>query len=371
MKNLAILITIFFTNLVLGQIIYEPIFIDQCTNEKEDIIFWYLTDSNNTYYSNESYFEKSIELPRYGKYTLHYGIMGDKSKVISIKMDSVKDTMLIKRLSLQIHISNPPHSEYMNCDSLANGKVIDYYYDGTKRMQGIFKNGQLVDTLFTYYRNGNLSEVLIDKEKFWKRVSYFENQKIKSIYDSRKNYEKEYFPNGQLKKMKKWRKKKSRYAKIMEYFEDGSLKMKRGNKRLRQFNEDGVLIERIKRKEILIFDRLFSKNLRRNKFYEYKWKTYDSTGALKRKIIFDGIGFTMNPFPDSIQQINGYLLDKIIFYKKGIEFKKVSIKDDYNYKNYKHIYTLYFYRKKRNQWVKEKEITSNDIYALINEYSKS
>lgn len=343
-----------------GQIIYKPIFINQCTKEIENDVFWYLTDSTKTY-GIENYESKPVELPKAGSYNLHFNF--DNPIIVEITENNAnRDTILLKRLELMIYVSNPPRSNYFDCGNLANGKVNDLYANGKIRTKGVFKDGQPIDTLFEYHRNGKLSELFIPEKK-WKRITYFDNGQIQSIYDTKKRFENKYFLNGQLKKEEKWNR---RYiSKKIEYDENGNISKIANKKEQKKFNQRGILIEKIQRKEILVIDRIFAKNAydRHNKFYEYKWETFDDKGIIKRNITFDSNGFLMSPYPDSINQIDDYFFNKISFYENGKESKKIEFK--YVFENNDYIKKMFFYRKEEDVWIEEKTVTANKVNILL------
>lgn len=359
--SLYILFTIL-SQTMFGQITYKPIFINQCTKEIENDVFWYLTDSIETY-GIENYESKPIKLPKTGLYNLHFNTLDNTPMVVEITGNSVnRDTILLKRLELTIYVSNPPRSNYFDCGNLANGKIIDLYANGKIRTKGIFKDGQPIDTLFEYHRNGKLSELFIPKKK-WKRITYFDNGQIQSIYDTKKRFKKEYFQNGQLKKEEKWNK---RYiSKTIEYDENGNVSKIENKKEQKKFNQHGILIEKIQRKEILVFDRIFAKNAydRHNKFYEYKWEIFDEKGTIKRNITFDSHGFSMSPYPDSINQIDDYSFNKISFYENGTESKKIEFK--YVFENNDYINKMFFYRKEEDAWIEEKTVIAKKVHMQL------
>ncbi|WP_299212626.1 hypothetical protein [uncultured Aquimarina sp.] len=352
------------TQTIFGQTTYEPIFINQCTNKSENDVIWYLADSTKAY-GMENLESKPIELPKAGPYKLYVNI---DNPPITVEITSNKvnrDTIFLKKLELAIYVSNPPHSEYFDCGNLANGEVTDFYSNGNLRTKGSFKDGQPSDTLFEYHRNGKLSELFIPGKK-WKRITYFDNGQIKSIYDTKKKYEKEYHINGQLKKEEFWNRK---YIKTTEYNDIGNVIKTKNKKEQKKFNKNEIVIEKIRRKEILVFDRIFAKNKydRNNKFYEYKWDSFNDYGTIKRRIIFNESGFLGTPFPKDYTKIKDFLFEQIIFYENGKEFKKVEFK--YVKENDELIKKLVVYSKKNNQWIEEKTTTANNVYEIIAAYS--
>ncbi|MEM7659904.1 MAG: hypothetical protein AAF399_27570 [Bacteroidota bacterium] len=58
---------------IVGQITYAPVFLNQCTQEVEGEMYWYLTDSARVY-RDEEMPPKKIQLPKVGQYQLHYAL---------------------------------------------------------------------------------------------------------------------------------------------------------------------------------------------------------------------------------------------------------------------------------------------------------
>jgi len=68
------------------------------------------------------------------------------------------------------------------CDVKCNGKLVDHYSNGNKKIAGTFVNGLPVGKLKRYYCNGRIKEVSVyDKDGFLtKRTLFDENGKIKT-----------------------------------------------------------------------------------------------------------------------------------------------------------------------------------------------
>jgi len=360
MKTSFCILIILLSQTIFGQTTYEPIFINQCTNESENGVIWSLMDSSKAY-GMENPESKPIELPKAGLYNLYVNFDNPPIPVEITANKANRDTIFLKKIEFAIYVSNPPHSEYFDCGKLANGKITDFYSNGNLRTKGTFENGQPSDTLFEYHRNGKLSELFIPRKK-WKRITYFDNGQLKSVYDTKKKYEKEYHLNGQLKKEEFWYK---RYVKTTEYDELGNVIKTKNKKEQKTFNKNGIVIEKIRRKEILVFDRIFAKNKydRSNRFYEYKWDSFDENGTIKRSIIFNSHGFLMSAFPDSLKQIDEFLFEKILFYENGKESKKIEL--DYVFENNEAIKKMFVFRKEEDEWIKEKTTTANNVYNLL------
>lgn len=197
------------------------------------------------------------------------------------------------------------------------------------------------------------------------QITYHKNGKIKSILDTKKRSEKVFFPNGQLKLEKKWSRKGK--IKMKEYFQDGQLSKQQNHKTLERYNSKNIVIEKIKRKEILILERIFAKKKHgRDKFYWYEWKSFDDQGTIKRKMIFNGDHFNQSPFPQSVQQIDNFLFEEIIFYFNGKEFKKMAL-ELINQSTLSR--KLVVYRREGKKWIREKTTSIDKTQELIKNYS--
>ena len=74
-------------------------------------------------------------------------------------------------------------SEFI-CDSgKCEGVCESFYENGSTHIRGEFKDGQPIDTLFTYYSNGVVEELFIPGKRGWRMMSYYENGQLKSDYD--------------------------------------------------------------------------------------------------------------------------------------------------------------------------------------------
>lgn len=334
------------SNSLIGQITFEPTFIDPCTNKIDDNPLWVITDMVKTkWHWPDPFNSNQAILPKSGTYKIYIDF-GEPVEFTVNGNGINKDTFLTKRLVHHFYRSPHPLINYSDCDSLANGEIIDYYYNNGKiRKKGTFKNGKVIDTLFSYFKSGQQREIVIPKKKGWKRINYFKNGQIKS-------------------EEIKAKKKKST---LKEYFPNGILKRNQTHKKLEIYNQKKVVVEKMKRKEILIFERLFKKKKHgREKFYEYNWESFDDRGIIKRKIIFDSDHFDKSPFPDSVQQINDFLFEEIIFYFNGKEFKKVALELE-NRKSLSR--KLVVYRKEGKEWTRERTTSINKVHKMIENYT--
>ncbi|WP_445711478.1 toxin-antitoxin system YwqK family antitoxin [Flavobacterium sp.] len=346
------------------EIIYKPIFINQCTNEEEKNVIWDIIDLKQKKFLKKEPFDVEVLLPSLGVYELIYNI--NVSERIEIKKtETTTDTVFLEKLKLSVAISNPPFSEYIVCNTLANGRVTDYYSNGKIRAIGTFENGQLTDTLKKYDNEGVLTELQIPNKKGNRLLDYYKDGKIKVDLNYRKKQKKIYYESGKLAEYKSWKGK----IKLVSYFENGTLKRLRSPKKQEIFSKKEILVDIITRKEILKIERLFSfhRKDKNHRYYEYHWVHHDKKGAKKHEIVYYESNYSVFDFPDSIQQINQTSFDIVTFYKESIPYKKIEaiyLNEENNYSK-----QLIVYRKENEDWIEEERHSIDTIYSLIEEFT--
>jgi hypothetical protein len=371
MKQLLYTLLLFINSLSFGQdITFEPIFVSQCPETPqpdEELHFWHLIDSNNNYY-RPKIDSRSVKLPHKGKYTLSLMSLEFSVEIQISQYGHNQDTFHLNKLKLFSYISNPPTSDFMNCGGTANGKVVDHFYNGNVRLSGTFKDGQVIDTLKRYFYSGEIEEIFIPNESGNQYLYFYKNGQIKSDYNQSKRYEYFYYHTGQIKSKTKWNKKYKEKEK--QYFLNGDTQLKRNHNRLKSLYITGDKKEKIKRREVLIFDRIFfsdSPYERYHKFYKYNWNSYDSAGLLTRQIQFNDGDFGSSNFPDSIQQIDDYLFSQITFYKQGKPYIKSKVQ--YFRENETYDKKMVVYVMKNRKWIQNDIKSIDQVYKFIEQYS--
>lgn len=314
--------------------------------------------------------ESFITLNESGDY--HFGWFGNKIDsypdiFIEIKNDSLQlDTILLPKIYMSIPITNPPSAPvYSECDELADGKIIDYYYDGSKYFEGEFENGYPIDILKIYYPSGNLKEITFDKNKFFTNIIYCENGMLKELREikKRKYRAKSYYESGQLKKEEVYKK---RDVTITEYYPDGQLKLLQEKKQQLRFHENGRLRDSIFVKEKDRFKVFFMRKftMYKDRYFRVDWSSF---GNLHYQVYYSDFEYNYSniTYPDSLEQIPTYLPDSILIYKDQQLFKKLSL--DYELgKNGKYQKKLFLYVWKDEKWIEEeKYYTESKIYSLF------
>lgn len=322
--KISTLIIAFFSLIKLAhsqEIKYKPIFINQCTKEVSNEVFWWISDMNSNNYNQVDYNENTIALPTLGKYKIHFGNEED-SKLINIEKFGIsKDTFYTNRITLANYVSNPPVSEYFDCNNLANGIVKDYFYNGDLRQKGDFINGQLIDTLKTYFRNGIIKELYIPQKNKNQHIVFFENGNIKTDYNFKKKYKKEYYESGEIKKIEKWNHKFN--TEKLEYYLNGQKKIEENNTKQIEYFLNGNLKSQCTRKEVSKLKRIFSKY--KNRWYEYQCHKFDSFGNKIAFAKFNGNNFSnWNIYPVNLTEIKASQFITIIIYDNVRIIKSVD-----------------------------------------------
>ncbi len=210
------LIELFFVchlNVQAQSITFQPTFIDPCTGKVATTVTWSV-GGNGVFYDGGP--EAGTVLLQVGHYFLgvHDGFNTSLIDVEVNKRSSIKDTFYLpalkRRLGLR-HYSDPmiflekrPKKRriipgpYTICDGIANGQVVDYYYNGNKRSEGIFKNGRLVDTLKQWFRNGGLKSLEFPVNQGECLMSFYKNGNRALYIDDEKEIF--YYRNGLVEK---------------------------------------------------------------------------------------------------------------------------------------------------------------------------
>jgi antitoxin component YwqK of YwqJK toxin-antitoxin module len=260
MKTIAITTFIIIVALCNAQkVSYQPIFIDQCSKE---ILPSYTYSFMQNYGKENGHkifpFPTKYELPDTGLYCLRYGIE-DSIDVLINSYGTIIDSIYLQNVRLVSYVSNPPISEYFQCDTiLCNGLVIDYYKNDLIRIIGTFSNGQPIDTLKEFYRNGQLKNLFYPFKKTYKFGGRKYHKKLiigfdyygncEYYYNSKKGIERHYYPNKTLASEYHFKNKKLNY---IEYFENKNIKIELNKKLKKEYYSNGNIHIITSRKELL------------------------------------------------------------------------------------------------------------------------
>jgi len=230
MKYIWLFLLCVLINLCSGQTIRFKLYRTKaCTTDQK-------LDSNYSLYKipgnlDTSYRPKGgvVHLPGLGKYGIR--TLGPLIETVF----NIKDTGLFvfqfkepdHGLILTGATDTPPL--YSRCDSLLNGYQEYYYPNGTLEMRGVFKQGYPQDSIVLFYNNGNLKSRTIKSHKTV-TVTDFDNlgNKLRFYTGENKSFMiyHEYqvinfYPNGKIKRQESLMKYIRR---IRVYYPDGSVK---------------------------------------------------------------------------------------------------------------------------------------------------
>jgi len=285
-------------------------------------------------------------LPKGGEYIIIADCLNKEFKhnIFSDSNEVVCDTFYTPRLMYYYG------SKFRDCDSTAQGEIVDYYYNGNIRKIGTFVDGRPIDTLFSYCRTGELKQIYIHNDEF-EKIDYYKSGQKKYERSSAHRLEISYYPSGQVSEYLH-RASKGKFKRYF-YYEDGALKQKAKRKRMKQYTNDGQLKAKLAcRREFYPLDVfVFSKEERRAILpsSKYKWTSYDSTGQISRKVVFSSRRYSIDRIPLSIQGVE--YIDYIIIYNKGKEVKRIE------QRGYDHDGKYDLYKKIGRKWVMETTVT--------------
>jgi antitoxin component YwqK of YwqJK toxin-antitoxin module len=264
-----------------------------------------------------------------------------------------------KQIELAMYVSNPPSSDYF-CDTIkCEGECVSYFDNGALHMKGKFENGQLIDTLFTYYQSGVLAEVFVVKKQGWRMLKYFPTGQLSTDYNYLERSETEYYPSGKLKREYSWNRKFQ--ASNKEYDELGNLILAQTPTTLKKFDPNGTIREAIKRKEVNVLGRMFSRD--KSRFYAYTWDKFDERASKKGTIHFYGSDYSNSVYPNELREIRDYLFKEVQIYQQGEE----HIKMDFQYRKFENELTKFaiISTKVNGEWKVEREILASEVYEII------
>lgn len=344
---------LFNLNASIGQeIIFKPVFINQCEHYEDHSVFWLLYDSTQIY-NLQDYNQNQVKLPDLGVYFLELELGKPLIRIEITSYGIQQDTFFTPKIELAQYISNPPHSEFFNCDSLINGFAIDNYYNGNIRLEGHFKNGQPLDTLKQYYRTGAILEMNILNKKNRQYLDYYRNGQVKSHYHVNKRYHKKYYKDGQIYIDKTWNRRF--HVSESEYFDNGSLKVSSSPSEKLVFLKNGALQAKHTRKKRAL--------LKTSQWCDYTWEIFDSLEHKTAQIEYGSNGFSSGFYPDSIKQIDYYLFNKVVTYKNNKKAYKVVM--SYVKENDKYARKLILYKWEEDQWKEIRKVPDTKIFDLL------
>ncbi|MEM6726148.1 MAG: hypothetical protein AAF598_19045, partial [Bacteroidota bacterium] len=286
-------------------VIYEPVFISQCTGEHVDIA-WSISDSivvqeisliqgtdtslrpallSEPYFNyqkrrrdtlrNLGEFKLSLDTPII--FTLWW-----ENPVYKVNIEEkglIKDTFYLPRLQKN---HQPPLYVFKDCGVPAEGEIVDFYQPGKKRIEGIFENGVPTDSATLYYFNGNLEQIYINRKPFMDELLFYENGNPLALENANEGYQKQFDESGRISREKTWSwdPENGMINKVVkEFYPSGNLKFYRSDSLMAEYDTSGVLIE-----EIVVKPEEPQKGW-------LQWSSYNESGELNRMIILCGVSW--------------------------------------------------------------------------------
>ncbi len=134
---------------------------DPCNSQTEFTLNYILEKDGIKFHPN---FDGIINLKSKGKYNLIH-----EKEIIPIKINKKENSHTIILPDKQELIVTHDKYGYVfsNCESKLNGNIVDYFENGKVRLIGSFKNGLAIGYLTEFYPNGELKKIrLFDKKGF-------------------------------------------------------------------------------------------------------------------------------------------------------------------------------------------------------------
>jgi hypothetical protein len=159
-----------------GQIKFRLYGYDPCSKEVRKIAFFGLRKDGVAFNTQDT--TGVLLLKDTGTYVLSYAIekidsnqLGKKYHIKSA--ENYSDTLRFLSINLCLEpTSHPNFIGYCCCDKKCEGVQVDYYENGNKKIEGIFKEGVPIGKLKFYYPNGKLSMVKKYNKKGRLRKTY-------------------------------------------------------------------------------------------------------------------------------------------------------------------------------------------------------
>lgn len=144
---------------VYGQEIKFEVYIkDACADSINKLMFFNLKKDNIDYFPENN--DGMVFLKEKGKYELTTIYSEDSVMYELNDYNNISDTILMPTIRQFIEpTSSPDFAGYYCCGSECNGKQIDYYSNGNKRLEGTFENGKPIGKLKFYYSDGSLKRI--------------------------------------------------------------------------------------------------------------------------------------------------------------------------------------------------------------------
>ena len=135
-----------------------------CTGEVENAIIYYLEKSGKQFSISDSV--GTILLKEPGRYKLFAYMLGAEQEVL-VKKGVNRDTLTMVKIEECLEpVGHPSFIGYCCCDlTKCQGKQVDYYNNGNKRIEGNFKDGIAKGKVIYYYPDGKIEKIRVYNKK--------------------------------------------------------------------------------------------------------------------------------------------------------------------------------------------------------------
>ena len=342
---------------------YIPVFIDPCTGQIDTNVIFDIKERFDKHKSKGI----KIELDQKGKYILqamrNFDFYNIREYDINIEQTGiVRDTFYLMKIKT-VEISQM--TIYYYCGKKAEGYLEDYYYQGGLRCCGTFENGYPVDTVKEFYRSGIIKEISIPwaddslhYSNYGRILNYDENGVLVSYYNRGIYYNKEYYPNGNLKHFY-YMDDRSNYA-LYNYYENGDLKSVSKDNQTAYYDSTGLPVQKVVRKNIKSSTG-HKKSIAKE--VNIEWTLYNKTGERAVDIIFRQTLLNSLIFNRAIKDIQPEEFREVILYKDNQAINRIEF--EYYYENGELLWNYVLSRQTNNNWEVVKRDKIDNVYDII------
>jgi hypothetical protein len=143
-----------------------------CADSVGVLSFYTLQKGSNKYYPTSN--DGLTQLKDTGVYKLSIIYFDDIMDLELRNFGSITDTIkMYSIMKCEEPISHPSFIGYCCCDKKCDGKQVDYYQNGVKRLEGNFNEGKPVGKLIFYDQKGKIKEIhkYNKKGRFVKKIN--------------------------------------------------------------------------------------------------------------------------------------------------------------------------------------------------------
>ena len=176
MRILTFFILLLTSSVCEAQVAVTLRFRDECKGDVIEVAYELSQLDSAKFYNSHN---GTIMLPSGGIYYLsavfdrhtYKGLFGCTIQIGDIKVFS--DTISIPKLLAEVPALHQQKTIYLTCSGVADGNYSEYNENGTRRIQGVFRNGLARGFLVAYDRNGKKKSKLKYRNGYLIRSRYY------------------------------------------------------------------------------------------------------------------------------------------------------------------------------------------------------